>query len=78
MEFLVAFVGLISVVVFLVLLFTRERNNKMKYFTNTCLIFVVCQLCTAMSMPLYGNLFGLTSIALSSVVLATLMDFKGR
>jgi len=70
--------GLVGIIVYLSLLFTREKYTK-KDYTFKVVVFVLIGLASAMvSVPLYGPIFGFTSIILSSVILATLVEFKSK
>lgn len=64
--------------IFTCILFTREKESKVDYIKNVGFIFIISQICTLFTLPFYGNVFGITSMALTSIVLATLMRYRNE
>ena len=62
-----------SILMFVGLLFSREKDNKANYAKQVGFILGVSHLCTLVSLPLYGNLFGFVPMLVTSVVLGTLL-----
>jgi hypothetical protein len=62
--------------IFLAILFTREKNSKIDYIKNVGFIFIIAQICTLFTFPIYGNIFGIFPMILTATVLGTLMRSK--
>ena len=71
------FIGcFLEIFIFFGIMFTRERNSKLNYVKNIGAIFIICQLCTLFTFPVYGNIFGLPSMIMTSMILGTMVRFK--
>lgn len=74
-----AFVGstvLVTLILAFILMFTREKNNKLDYLKRVGAIFFIGMGAAMLAFPLYGPIFGSTAIFLNSVILGTLLEFK--
>lgn len=68
----------IAFLTFTLLLFTREKTQKMEYFKRTSVLFVIGLIASCIAFPLFGPIFGFSSILLNAVVLGTLVEFKEK
>ena len=66
-----------SLILFLILLFTREKNTKKKYSIKVCAFFAISIVASNVVLPMYA-LFGIGCMLFNAVVLGTIFDFKEK
>lgn len=73
---IIGYMVLPCILIFLIFLFGKEKDNKKEYIKKILILNAIMHICTFVCIPFYGNLFGVSSILASSLILASYIEFK--